>query len=173
MPRFFVGTVSKEHVVGGVAGGFAQLCHGKEGSLRRMSVGDALVYYSPAQKMGGGDPVQAFTAVGRVVGDACYRVKMAPDFEPYRRDVEYAASAKDAPIRPLIPKLEFLKDRGSKWGGAFRFGQLEISRADFETIARAMGVDPDRVLGAGAQAPVPAAATPAEEPVVKRTRSAA
>jgi hypothetical protein len=33
--------------------------------------------------------------------------------------------------------LSFIKDK-SKWGYAFRFGHLEISRADFELIATDM-----------------------------------
>ena len=61
---------------------------------------------------------------------------MSPDFMPYRRDIRYL-EAKNAPIRPLLDGLSFIKDK-SKWGYAFRFGHLEISRADFELIATDM-----------------------------------
>ena len=140
-PRSWVGVVSAEHVGRGVAGGFAQLCHGKAAPLKRMRGGDWLIYYSPAERMGGGEPVQAFTAIGRVRPGAAYEHDMGGGFVPYRRDVRYLP-CKAAPIRPLIAELSFLPDK-SRWGYAFRFGHLPIPREDFIRIARAMGVDPD------------------------------
>jgi hypothetical protein len=32
--RYWIGVVSKEHVMRGVQRGFAQVCHGKEGPLK-------------------------------------------------------------------------------------------------------------------------------------------
>jgi hypothetical protein len=139
--RYWVGVVSAEHVRRGVGGGFAQLCHGKAAPLRRMREGDWLVYYSPAERMDGGEAVQAFTAIGRVRPGAAYEVEMGGGFVPFRRDVAYVA-CDPAPIRPLLPDLAFLPDR-SNWGYAFRRGHLEIARSDFLRIAAAMGVDPD------------------------------
>jgi hypothetical protein len=61
---------------------------------------------------------------------------MGGGFTPFRRDVDYV-DAQEAAILPLLDRLEFT--RGKKnWGYAFRFGILEISQADFETIAAAM-----------------------------------
>lgn len=37
--KFWIGTVSKEHVMKGVAGGFCQVCHGKQAPLNRMKKG--------------------------------------------------------------------------------------------------------------------------------------
>ena len=45
--RYWIGVVSRDHVMTGVAGGFAQVGHGKSAPLRRMSAGDWLIYYSP------------------------------------------------------------------------------------------------------------------------------
>ena len=140
-PRFWVGVVSREHVMRGVEGGFAQLCHGKAAPLRKMKAGDWLVYYSPAEKMGKGEPVQAFTAIGRVCEGDAYEFRMSDDFTPFRRDVEFVPAAA-APIRPLLPELSFIRDK-KHWGAAFRFGQLSIPEDDFRRIAGAMGVDPD------------------------------
>ena len=42
--RYWIGIASKEHVKLGVAGGFSQLCHGKAQPLKRMAVGDGLIY---------------------------------------------------------------------------------------------------------------------------------
>jgi hypothetical protein len=138
-PRYWVGVVSAEHVERGVDGGFAQLCHGKAAPLRRMRGGDWLIYYSPAEKMRGGEPVQAFTAIGRVEHGAAYEFDMGGGFIPFRRDVRYLPCTA-APIRPLLPDLTFLPDK-SRWGYAFRFGHLQIPRDDFLRIAAAMGVD--------------------------------
>lgn len=136
MPRFWIGVASREHVRIGTAGGFAQLCHGKAQPLRRMAVGDGLIYYSSKVVMGGDAACQAFTALGRVAGDAVYPFEMAPGFAPFRRDIEFLP-AQDAPIRPLLAQLDFIRDK-TRWGYAFRFGHLEIGAEDFARIARAM-----------------------------------
>jgi hypothetical protein len=113
----------------------------REAPLRRLRTGDWLVYYSPRTEMGGGEPLQMFTAIGKVVGDSVYPHRMTPDFVPFRRDVAYRRS-QPAAARPLLPKLSFVKDP-RRWGSAFRRGHLEVTRRDFEVIARAMGVHVD------------------------------
>jgi hypothetical protein len=148
-PRYWVGVVSAEHVARGVAGGFAQLCHGKAAPLRRMRGGDWLVYYSPAESMRGGEPVQAFKAIGQVRGGEAYEFDMGGGFVPFRRDVDYLP-CRAAPIRPLLADLTFLPDK-ARWGYAFRFGHLQVPRADFIRIAAAMGVDPASIESAGVQ----------------------
>ena len=50
-----------------------------------------------------------------------------------------AASAREAPIRPLIGDLGFIRNKKA-WGAAFRFCQLSVPREDFALIAVAMGV---------------------------------
>ncbi len=67
--RYWIGVVSRDHVLRGVEGGFAQVCHGKERPLKRMHQGDWLIYYSPRISMGKGTPLQAFTAIGRVADE--------------------------------------------------------------------------------------------------------
>ena len=134
--RFWIGIASKEHVKMGVAGGFSQLCHGKAQPLKRMEVGDGLIYYSSKEKFGEDALCQQFTAIGEVVGNEVYQFEMFPGFVPYRRDICFHA-ARDVSIRPLIESLTFIKDK-THWGYAFRFGHLEIPRADFELIAAEM-----------------------------------
>jgi hypothetical protein len=134
--RYWIGVASREHVGMGVAGGFCQLCHGKAQPLRRMSVGDWIVYYSPKEIMGQTAPCQKFTAIGQVIGAEVYAFEMFPGFVPYRRDIQFVKAA-EASIRPLLPQLSFIQDQ-SRWGYSFRFGHLEIPRADFELIATAM-----------------------------------
>lgn len=135
--RFWIGVASRDHVGRGVAGGFAQLCHGKGAPLARMRRGDGLIYYSPLEHFGSKEPCQAFTAIGLVSDEAMYQVEMADNFRPWRRDIAFVA-ATPALIRPLVPGLSFIRDP-QHWGYAFRFGHLQISAHDFVLIATAMG----------------------------------
>lgn len=146
--RYWIGVASKEHVKLGVAGGFSQLCHGKAQPLKRMAVGDWLIYYSPKERFGGDASCQQFTAIGEVAGSEVYPFEMFPGFVPYRRDIRFL-EARDVPIRPLIARLSFIQDK-IRWGYAFRYGHLQIPQQDFELIAEAMlGNSPATTLSAG------------------------
>lgn len=136
--RYWIGVVSHNHVKLGVAGGFAQLCHGKAAPLRRMKQGDWLIYYSPKTEMNQGDPLQSFTAIGQVRGDAPYLFEMSADFIPYRLDVDYLP-AKIVAIQPMLSQLSFITDL-QHWGYPFRFGHLEITESDFLLIKNAMKI---------------------------------
>ena len=146
--RYWVEVVARDHVRRGVEGGFAQLSHGKRAPLDRMRAGDWLLYYSPKASRSGGEPLRAFTAIGRVVGEEAYRFDMGGGFVPFRRDVSYLPS-EEASMRPLIDRLSFIRNK-ERWGQPFRRGHFEIVRDDFALIAAAMGVDPG--LGSGDQA---------------------
>lgn len=122
----------------GVAGGFCQLSHGKEGPVRRLFPGDWIAYYSPREAVAEGEPVQAFTAIGRIRPGEPYEGEMGGGFRALRRDVAFL-TAKDAPIRPLLDTLSFTRGRAS-WGYAFRRGSFEVGAEDFRVIAKAMGV---------------------------------
>src|SRR5437764_10049992 len=133
---YWVNTISQDHVRLGVEGGFTQAGHGKASGLKRLKADDWLVFYSPKTKLRGGEPLQAFTAIGRVADDDLYQVEMAPGFRPWRRNVEFVTCA-ETPIRPLIDQLTFIKDK-QRWGYVFRFGLFTIPQGDFERIKRAM-----------------------------------
>lgn len=134
--RFWIGVASLDHVQRGVAGGFCQLCHGKSQPLRRMSVGDWIVYYSPKMVFGQVQACQQFTAIGEVTGADAYEFKMASDFIPYRRDIQFYDSHSVA-IHPLLGFLSFIKN-AKLWGQAFRYGHFAISQPDFALIAERM-----------------------------------
>jgi hypothetical protein len=138
-PRYWIGVVSQSHVARGEAGGFAQLCHGKAGPLKRMQTGDWLVYYSPRTDMRDGESLQAFTAIGRVASDDIYEVRMTEDFTPFRRNVHYVSS-QPASIHRLLDRLTFITDK-QHWGFLFRRGHFAVSQEDFLLIASAMGVN--------------------------------
>ena len=135
----WIGVVSRSHVRLGVEGGFIQLNHGKKAPLQRFDAGDGLVIYSPKTAYPDGETLQAFTAIGLVTSADIYQVEMSPDFKPYRVDVEFVP-CQEAPIRPLIDKLSFIKSK-THWGAAFRFGLVKVPPEDFGLIAEAMGCD--------------------------------
>ena len=137
--QFWIGVVSREHVQLGVKGGFIQLGHGKKAPLQRLHAGDALVMYSPRTAYPDGEPLQAFTAIGVVSTGKVYQVQMTEEFKPYRVDVRFL-KAKEAPIKPLVDALSFIKSK-THWGAAFRFGQIKIPAEDLKLIAKAMGVE--------------------------------
>lgn len=61
---------------------------------------------------------------------------MTPDFHPWRRNLEFLR-AEEAPIKPLIEELTFIRNKSS-WGFVFRRGLFEIPEEDFRRIAAAM-----------------------------------
>jgi hypothetical protein len=136
--RFWVAVASADHARRGKELGIMQVSHGKAGPLRRIRAGDGVAYYSPTVTLGGKDRLQAFTLIGTVKDNRVYQVDMGEGFHPFRRDVTYAKAA-EAPILPLLDKLELTRGKRN-WGYSFRFGLVEISKQDFETIAAAMGV---------------------------------
>jgi hypothetical protein len=136
--RYWIGVASRDHVRKGVAGGFCQLGHGKAAPVKRLAPGDWITYYSPRTALERGEPVQAFTAIGKIKPGEAYQADMGGGFRPIRRDVDYLR-ASEAPIRPLLDRLSFTRGSPS-WGYAFRRGSFAIPADDFLVIAEAMGV---------------------------------
>jgi len=134
--RYWIAVASAEHARRGKELGFMQVCHGKSAPLRRLKLGDGVVYYSPNTTMRAKDRLQSFTTIGRVKDERTYQADMG-GFRPFRRDVQYR-DAREAPIAPLLEHLALTHGKPN-WGAAFRFGLVEISAADFATIAQAMG----------------------------------
>lgn len=135
--RYWVNTVSRDHIQTGVEGGFTQADHGKGTRLKRLNKDDLLVFYSPRTKFKGGKQLQAFTALATITDAEPYRAEMTPEFHPWRREVSFL-SVKEAPIQPLIEQLSFITNKQT-WGFPFSRGLFEIDGKDFEQIARAMG----------------------------------
>jgi len=138
MSKYWIGVASREHVMLGVEGGFAQVCHGKCRPLQAMQGGDWIIYYSPKMAFGKDEPCKKFTAIGQVQERQPYQFQMAPDFVPWRRDVIFV-KAKEVAIEPLLDKLLFISNK-QRWGFPFRRGCFEIIKHDFLLIAQVMGV---------------------------------
>ncbi|WP_421762272.1 EVE domain-containing protein [Devosia sp.] len=138
MSKYWIAVASAEHARRGKAG-FMQVNHGKKAPLQRISAGDGVAYYSPAETIGGKDRLQSFTTIGRVRDEELYQGVMGGDFVPWRRNVDYVEAA-EAPIAPLLDKLEFTQGNRN-WGYQMRFGLFEISEPDFRAFAEAMGAN--------------------------------
>lgn len=147
MRRNWIAVASAEHVRFGRAAGFMQVCHGKAAHLRRIKTGDRVAYYSPTVEFGSKNKLQASTAIGIVQGGDPYQVDLDGGFQPYRRDVCWL-SAEEAPIRPILGKLEFSAGKPN-WGDQFRFGVFVISDHDMNVIAAAMGLELSRAASYG------------------------
>jgi EVE domain len=135
--RYWIAVASADHVRRGREIGIMQVGHGKGPPLRRIRAGDGIVYYSPTVSLGGKDRLQAFVSIGTAKDDRIYQADMGGGFRPFRKDVTYA-KAKEVPILPLLERLELTRGKRN-WGFPFRRGLVEIAKADFETIAAAMG----------------------------------
>jgi hypothetical protein len=122
--RYWINTVTRDHVQMGVEGGFTQADHGKQSRLRRLGKGDRIAFYSPRTD-------QKFTAIGEVIDESPYEAETG-----WRRRMKFF-SAEDAAVQPLIERLEFITNKKS-WGFPFRRGLFEIREADFNAIAHAM-----------------------------------
>ena len=104
--------------------------------IRRMARGDWIAFYSPKTDYPDGAPLQAFTAIGQVSDDEVYQVDLDPEFQPWRRKVEFLPSS-ETPIRPLLDALDFIEDK-ARWGYPFHRGVFKIDEHDFEVIRSAM-----------------------------------
>ena len=146
--RYWLGVVHLDSVRHGVEYGFAQLNHGARPALASMGEADGMVYYSPREYFPDGPALREFTAIGRVSDGEVYQAQDAGGdrWRPWRRRVDFDRSAVRAPIRPLVPILDFTRDNPN-WGYQLRRGLLEISRHDFETIRvqmRSLPPEPSR-----------------------------
>jgi hypothetical protein len=130
----WLGVVSRNHVRRGVTLGIAQTNHGTRAGLARMSEGDSIVLYSPKTAYPDGDPLKAFTAIGRIADAEIFQVEER-DFRPYRRRVTWH-DATEVPITDLNGQLELTA--GQNWGYQLRRGLLQLSDHDLAVIRAAM-----------------------------------
>jgi hypothetical protein len=131
----WLGVVSAEHVARGVSLGIAQINHGKRAGLARMRPGDWLVYYSPQQRLGGHQPVKAFTAIGQLPDGEVWQADEGC-FKPWRRRVDYRAGVDQVPIETLRGRLQLTA--APNWGYQLRRGLIPLSDNDFSMIHEAM-----------------------------------
>ena len=136
-PRFWIGVATQDHVDRAVAGSYVEVNHGRAGPLERMHADDGFAWYASRSAEARGSSLQAFTALGRIDGDAIRQADDDGERRPFRRAIVYLA-AQPASVRTLVEQLGFIRSK-QHWGGAFRYGFLRVPAADFAVIAAAMG----------------------------------
>jgi hypothetical protein len=127
----WLGVVSRSHVERGVGLGIAQVMHGKRAGLARMQPGDWLVYYSPRTAYPDGEPLKAFTAIGRIADDEIWQADEG-DFHPYRRRVDYLTLEREVPLAEVSAQLELTAV--PNWGYQLRRGLIPLAEADLRVI---------------------------------------
>ncbi len=134
--KYWINTVSKDHVLIGKKIGMVQANHGKLAPIKKLNTGDQILFYSPKTSLEKAEPLKAFTAIATIVDENIYQVELSNDFKPFRRNALYE-DCKEVKIEPLIDKLDFIKNKKS-WGYIFRFGLFQIGQHDFELICNKM-----------------------------------
>ncbi len=142
--RFWIGVAAKEHVDIAVRERFCMFAHGKGSAAKQLSQGDWFAYYSPKTGMKSGKEVRAFTALGCVDDDTLTERPMGEHGVGIMRSATYHATG-HADIYSLLDAFSFVKKR-SHWGMYFRKSLFEIPQDDMLLIARAMGIDPAKVV---------------------------
>ncbi|MBN1087384.1 EVE domain-containing protein [Erwinia aphidicola] len=139
MSNNWIAVASAEHVRIGRAGGFMQVCHGKATPLRRVKLGDHVVYYSPTLEFGSKKNYRlSLLSVLSKRGEP-YQFDMGNGFCPFRRDVSWL-HANESPIQPILDVLEFSAGNRN-WGYQLRFGIFQISCHDIKVIAAKMNAE--------------------------------
>jgi hypothetical protein len=134
--KFWINTISKDHVEKGVAGSFTQANHGANHTLKRLSTGDILIFYSPRLSIAKTSQMcQKFTALG-IVDSELYKVILSETFQPWRRKVNFQ-QVKETSIHDLRSELECTRGKRN-WGYLFRRGLFEISEDDGKVIMERM-----------------------------------
>ena len=134
--KYWLICASRDHVLKGVEGGFAQAGHGRKDLVSKLAKGDWLVFYSAKDEYEGGKPLQKFTALGLVTDEEPYQPDATENFKPYRRAVAFK-KINETEIRPLLDELTFIKNK-KKWGFYLISGFRELSKEDFDVIQAAM-----------------------------------
>ena len=134
--KYFLICASRDHVLKGVEGSFAQAGHGRKDLMSKPSKGDWLLFYSARDEYDNGKPLQKFTALGQVIDEEPYQPNADENFKPYRRAVAFKKVA-ETEIRSLLEQLSFIKNK-KRWGFYLISGFRELSKEDFEVIKNAM-----------------------------------
>jgi EVE domain len=65
--RYWINTISKDHLQVGINGGFTQANHGKITRLKGLKRGDWMIFYSPKTSLEHGEPFKPLLPSGKLV----------------------------------------------------------------------------------------------------------
>jgi hypothetical protein len=99
-----------------------------------MKAGDTPVYYSPAERLGNGTPLQRFTALGTAADNEIWQADEG-DPKPFRRRVHYEDTT-PADVENVEGLLQQTASRN--WGYQLRRGLIPLEQADVEILRSRM-----------------------------------
>lgn len=134
----WIAVISADHAATAARDGFFACSHGDGRAVARPAQGDRFAFYAPRERMGAGEIVQAFVALGEILDSAPEPTpRRMGDGEAWVRRAAYLP-VRRAPVRPLLERLAFARGRGSHWGMAFRRGLFAVGEEDFAVIEAAL-----------------------------------
>ena len=137
--KFWLIVASRDHVKTGLENGFAQSCHGKKTWISKPKKGDKVVFYSSKIEFGNtskDNKLMKFTALGTFNSDEITTSEIS-EKTFFRRAVDFEKIIQEIPIKNLLNKLEFIKNK-DRWGIEVRNGMREIPKNDFLLIENLM-----------------------------------
>lgn len=138
MKKYWINVVPKERVVKAVEESIMEF-EGIDAHVNTIEKDDWVIFYSPREDVAGTIKLQAFSAIGQIADDTMFLVEDVPGVQVYKRKVNYL-KVKEAPLIPLIQNLSCIRNK-KHWGTVFKMDLFQISKEDFELIAKTMGID--------------------------------
>ena len=136
MSRYYLGIAERNYARLCVEAGVVVLGIKGPAGVRKLSVGDGVIYYSPKTEPDG-ETLQCFTAIGEVTGEAPWEREFEGGTTLWVRDIAWRTEAREVPIRPLLETLSWVKNPRN-WGFYMRGSSREIAGEDYAAIAGAM-----------------------------------
>lgn len=142
MANHYIGIVGKARADNFIKAGALELGRGGAGDLAGLMPGDGIAIYAPRVSRIAAEPLQAFTAIGRITGHLPHREEIAPGVFRHRLLTDWKEVQGDASIRPLVAQLDLTTRYGPRWGQVLRRDIVPINEDDFFRIASALGAVP-------------------------------
>jgi len=140
--RFWVSTISLDHLKLAIEGGYTQANHGHRSGVGDLENSDILLFYCPREMRARQAPrVAKFLAVGTVMDAKPYQEHISPEWKPFRRRVKYQPDVKSVNVNneKVIAKLDFITEK-KKWSYYFRRSLFRIPPKDGWWLLERMGV---------------------------------
>jgi predicted RNA-binding protein len=128
--KYYIFVTSKDHSKTLNKDGYIMAM--QEWKIKKLEKGDKIIIYSSRNSYNSNEKYQQFTNYGTIIGDT-YKKKRKYGLDFYAIDVKYNKTKRDVPIRPLLPKLDFIK-KSKSWGLYLISGFREITKKDYELI---------------------------------------
>lgn len=156
--KYYLLTASRDHIETGIQGGFIQ--QRQPHRLEKMRKDDKLVLYASKETFGATKQCRKLLGIATATDDECDRLSYKDMTESlgikteeeasamcsstlvyFRKKMQFQVLPEPADIRPLLPKLEFVKNKKS-WGFYFMSGFREIAKEDYNIVCQHCSLTP-------------------------------